>query len=181
MTHYTFISRARNEGHIDIVPDQGDLTSYSIDRRTGWFSDKSTARIQKHVEGRTYEVGEASVRSDRVTCNGRSIRLHGKMFSSSETFVAPNNQKYKWSMDGAHGAHLRADKESTDTNIASYTAEHGPFKKPDELTVYGEGEMMMDEVVATAVYMARKVALKKKRRTSVAGAVIEFLGDGLGG
>ncbi|TFK48947.1 hypothetical protein OE88DRAFT_1737169 [Heliocybe sulcata] len=165
MTHYTFKTIGRKSGHTEILPDHGhgDQTTYSVEGRTGWFSDKSPFRISKRLNGHTYQVGEVNIKSDCVTCNRRTIPLHSSRFSSSRKFIALNGEKYVWKMDGVAGAHLLTDDNSKRT-VASYTAAHGFFKKkPAELSVYGEGETMIDEVVATVVYMGRKVDRRKKR------------------
>ncbi|TFK48952.1 hypothetical protein OE88DRAFT_1737175 [Heliocybe sulcata] len=146
-------------GHIKVVADDSQVDVYTVDRKTGVFHGQSDSVVCKKIGGRSYAVGAASVKVDEVMCNQRRIKMYKRMLSSSETFIGSDGLQYKWKVKGMCSAYLWVDGGSEHL-LAVYTAESRFWSRcPAVLTVYADALGMLDEVVVTCVYIARKIQM----------------------
>ncbi|TFK48949.1 hypothetical protein OE88DRAFT_1663241 [Heliocybe sulcata] len=168
---FTWVSPSRKGGHIEITPNDNRYGVYIADRETGILHTRSDIMIEKQVDGTTYQLGTVDIKSGLVTCNGRTATMNRvSKLRAHETFVAYNGMNYEWEVE-PRGAHLKVEDESKRT-IASFTAERGYFgaREPAQLIVHGDGLMMLDEVIATAVYIARKMVIRRNAQIAAGSA-----------
>jgi len=103
-----------------------------------------------------------------VSVWGRDVTPRRRMLSSSEEFIAADGQSYKWKSDWNDFRLVRND--GSDAPIASY--DHGSLgilsrSKPPTLSVTPEGVPILDDIVATWVYVDQK---RRRRRAAAAAA-----------
>ncbi|KAF5348361.1 hypothetical protein D9758_010906 [Tetrapyrgos nigripes] len=100
-----------------------------------------------------------------------------KVFSSSEVFTASDRHSYKWKHKSGH--FVLYSKHGSEM-IASYDSGSRGFfskKRPPKLTVLPQGLPVVDEVVATLIYMVQK----RRQRARSSGAAAAAGASGAGG
>ncbi|THV06883.1 hypothetical protein K435DRAFT_960143 [Dendrothele bispora CBS 962.96] len=142
---------------------------YHTDTPFAFFSTRKTTINKISREG-PYQMGLVEVHDwneSIVSVWGRPfIPYRSHTFSNSEVFTASDNRSYKWKDDWGGQLILHPD-DGSDTIIAMYdSGSIGIFSKsrPPTLAILPNGVHIMDEIVATFIYMAEKKRRRARRR-----------------
>ncbi|EPQ52362.1 hypothetical protein GLOTRDRAFT_112272 [Gloeophyllum trabeum ATCC 11539] len=165
MVVFTFVSESSHAGHIELVPEDSRYSTYAMDRRTGWTHERDDISISKIVDGTSRPLGIASVKSRTVTCNEHTIVMRrSHAWSLSDVFMASNGLQLKWKVRYTLGAELRVVNDDAHSDPSRTVAVYKSQlvwrpKAPPTLVVHEEGLPVLDEVIATAVYIARRLVM----------------------
>ncbi|KII89458.1 hypothetical protein PLICRDRAFT_175636 [Plicaturopsis crispa FD-325 SS-3] len=141
-----------------VLTDPEGAPVYIVTTPTGLFTNHDTTirRVDGPKErdiGRVQSAGFSQ--SWAVAVHGRDVRMiRSGAFSASESFMASDGKMYKWKIKGGAPLRVRKGSDGLNTNIAVYSGASGLFcSRPSILTVSPDGLAILDELVATFIYM----------------------------
>ncbi|KII89460.1 hypothetical protein PLICRDRAFT_41120 [Plicaturopsis crispa FD-325 SS-3] len=129
----------------------------------------------RRVDG-TNDFDVATIQWERLTkpliltVRGRGIQMsRSGMFSVSESFQAADGQMYKWKIKGGFPLLVRSDDSKS--IVATFSAPSSIFSmsRPVVLSVAPAGMGILDDLIATFIYMETKRRKRKQRARRRAG------------
>ncbi|KAK7437103.1 hypothetical protein VKT23_018729 [Stygiomarasmius scandens] len=142
---------------------------YHTDTPLTFFSTRHTTINKLSRDGpQQMAVVEVHGWSDSiVNVWGRSfVPCQSHTFTNSEAFVASDNRSYKWKNDWGGQLTLHPD-DGSDQIIAMYDSGSLGIlsnSRPPTLAILPPGQHIMDEIVATFIYMEEKRRRRRRRR-----------------